>query len=52
MNQIEAKGVVVCALPFIGVVAVLGLGCVVVCAVALLLSLLLVLAGCVPAVTP
>ena len=48
----SALGVVVRALSFIGVVVVLGLGCAVVCAVALLLALLLVLAGCVPPMTP
>ena len=47
----SAMGVVVRALSFIGVVVVLGLGCVV-CVVALLLALLLVLDGCVPPVNP
>ena len=40
-----------CALSFLGVTVVLGLGCVVVC-VARLLSLLLVLAGWVPPLVP
>ena len=49
---VRQRGVVVVALSFVGVVVLLELGCVVVCAVALLLSLLLVLAGWLLPVTP